>query len=371
MRRVLVNGGGVDAWMTAAALAKAGRGALKVLVTDQGPTPEGRIGALPALRGMHARLGISEASLASEASARPRLGARYNETLEPFGQTGAALDGVAFHHHWRAAGEPAELEAWSLAAQAAARGRFAPESADPRSPLSTLDHGLTLDAAAYANLLKAVALKAGAEIAPPHARAEFIIDTAATSPGDHWIDWSAWLPTGRRLADDTGLVSTFKTAPLSAGRRMRAVSGNRVAIGAAYAAIGAGDGGDLHLLQGAITRLITLFPNTPAAAAEFERLSAASAERARDMAILRWGDLSAPPEELAWKITQFESRGRVVMYDEEAWPENAFVHAFLARGITPRRADPLALRQPIDRTRDMLIRMRRLLEQTAEAMPRA
>lgn len=169
MKRVLITGGGVEAWMTGAALATAGRGVLEVQVADQGRRPEGRIAALPALRGLHARLGISDESLASAAGALSRLGARYNDMLEPFGQTGAALDGVAFHHHWRAAGKPAALEAWSLAAQAAARGRFTPGSADPRSPLSTLDHGLTLDAAAYADLLKAVALKAGAEIAPTNA----------------------------------------------------------------------------------------------------------------------------------------------------------------------------------------------------------
>ncbi|MGH1557688.1 hypothetical protein ACRAWD_07220 [Caulobacter segnis] len=40
------------------------------------------------------------------------------------------------------------------------------------------------------------------------------------------------------------------------------------------------------------------------------------------MAILRWGVLAAPPPELAWKIGQFESRGRVVTHDEEAWPES-------------------------------------------------
>ena len=73
---------------------------------------------------------------------------------------------------------------------------------------------------------------------------------------------------------------------------------------------------------------------------------------------------------LARKIEQFESRGRVVTYDDEAWPESAWIHAFLARGIIPRRWDPLADRLGAERTRDMLTRMKAMLEQTAGAMPR-
>jgi tryptophan halogenase len=363
MTRVLIVGGGIDAWMTAAALASAG--APTVMVAETAPPAEGRIAALPSLRGLHARLEISEERLARAAGATPRLAARYGAAVEPFGETGASLEGVPFHHYWLRAGDGAPLADWSLAAQAAARGRFAPASPDPRSPLSTLDHGLTLDAAGYADLLKAVALKAGAMVVDGRPDADLVVDASASE--EPWIDWSAWLPSGVKLADD-GLVSTFQPTPLNAGRRARAVSGNVVAIGAAYGAIGAGDGGDLQLLQSAVSRLVALFPTTPAAAAEYDRLSELALERARDMAILRWGDLSSPPAPLARKIAQFESRGRVVMYDEEAWPEGAWVHAMLARGIVPRRWDPLVERMPLERTRGVLGRMKAVIERTAEGM---
>ena len=116
--------------------------------------------------------------------------------------------------------------------------------------------------------------------------------------------------------------------------------------------------GDLHLLQTAVSRLVALYPSTPAAAAEFNRLTALAAERARDMAIVRWGALDAPPPELAWKLAQFESRGRIVTYDEETWPEQAWTHAMLARGIAPKRWDPLADRAPLESMREMLGRMK-------------
>lgn len=389
--KVLIVGGGVDAWLTAAVLSRAARGLASITVAETAASTSGYLVALPSLRGLHVRFGLTDEAVGG----KPLLGLRHGGAVEPFGETGATLEGLAFHHYWlraRSEGETAPLDAWSLAAQAAARGRFAPRAEDPRSPLSTLDHGLLLDAATYAARLKSLATQAGVtaiqgaiagvERAGPRLaavvldgdrrlEAELFIDAAGVLTQEPWIDWSGWLPKGARLTGADGAVATFAhDAPLRAGRRARIVVENLVAVGAAAGAIGATDGGDLHLLQTAVSRLVALYPNSPAAIAEFNRLSAAALERARDMAILRWGALDAPPPELAWKIAQFESRGRVVMYDEETWPEQAWVHAMLARGITPRRWDPLTERAPLGPMRDMLSRMKAVLEQAAEAMPR-
>lgn len=373
MKRVLIIGAGVDAWMAAAGLATATRGLAEVLVAETAPPPSGRIAALPSLQGLHARLGISDEALAKATNARPRLAARYGEAIEPFGETGVAIDGVAFHHYWLAAGRPGPLSDWCLAAQAAARGRFAPPSPDPRSPLSTLAYGLTLDAAGYAALLKRIALSAGARVVDGRPDADLKVDASGGEmllvAHEPWTDWSAWLPNGVALAEDD-LVSTFAPAPARTGRIAQAMTGDTVAVGTAYGVIGAGDGGDLHLLQGDVSRLIALFPTGPAAVAEYNRLAESALERARDMAILRGGQLLNPPETLARKIEQFQSRGRVVTYDDEAWPESAWIHAFLARGIVPKRWDPLADRVPPAQIREMLSRMKAMLEQTAEGMAR-
>lgn len=363
--RILIAGTGVDAWMTAAVLATAARGVAAIAVHETAPPAQGQLVALPALRGLHARLGIQVGA--------PLLALRHGGAVEPFGDTGAALEGLPFHHYWlraRADGETAPLEAWSLTAQAAARGRFAPRSADPRSPLSTLEHGLLLDAAEYAETLKAAALKAGAEVVDHRPDADLVVN-ASGEVGD-WIDWSGWLPSSARLTGVENRIATFThDAPLKAGRRAQAVEGNVVAVGGALASIGAADGGDLHLLQTTVSRLAALLPTSPAAIDEFNRLTALAVERARDMAILRWGNLSNPPPELGWKIEQFQSRGRVVMYDEETWPEGSWVHAMLARGIVPKRWDPLTERAPLGMMREMLGRMKTVLEQTAEGMPHA
>ena len=404
--KVLIVGGGVDAWLTAAVLSRAARGLVSITVAETAAPASASQGAewlvaLPALRGLHARFGLTDEAV----GARPLLGLNHGKAVEPFGETGAVLDGVPFHHYWlraRAAsleggGETAPLDAWSLAAQAAARGRFARRAEDPRSPLSTLDHGLLLDAATYAARLKSLATQAGVgatqgvitgiERAGPRLaavvldgdrrlEADLHVDAtgaqARLAGEEPWIDWSAWLPKGARLigAED-GVARFAHDAPLAAGRRARVVFENLVAVGEAAGAIGAADGGDLHLVQTAVSRLVALYPNTPAAIAEFNRLTAAALERARDMAILRWGVLDAPPPELAWKLAQFESRGRVVSYDEETWPDGAWLHAMLARGVVPKRWDPLADRAPLESVREMMGRMKAVLEQTAEAMPRA
>jgi tryptophan halogenase len=394
--KVVIVGGGVDAWLTAAVLSRAARGLVSITVAETAAPAPGWLVALPALRGLHARFGLTDEAV----GARPLLGLNHGQAVEPFGETGAMLEGLPFHHYWlraRQHGETAPLDAWSLAAQAAARGRFAPRAEDPRSPLSTLDHGLLLDAAIYAARLKSLATQAGVgatqgaiariERAGPRLaavvldgdhrlEADLYIDAtgaeARLAGEEPWIDWSAWLPKGARLIGAEGGVARFAhDAPLAAGRRARVAAPNLVAVGAAAGAIGAADGGDLHLLQTAVSRLVALYPNSPAAIAEFNRLTAAALERARDMAILRWGVLDAPPPELAWKIRQFESRGRVVSHDEETWPDGAWVHAMLARGVVPKRWDPLADRAPLGPMRDMLGRMKAVLEQTAEAMPRA
>jgi tryptophan halogenase len=173
------------------------------------------------------------------------------------------------------------------------------------------------------------------------------------------------------------------TAPRS-GRRTRAMVGNVVAIGAAAGEVPPLDAGPEHLIQGGVTRLIALFPRpgqTRAAAGEYNRLAAETIERLRDLAVLRhrlarrpgavW-DLAraAPtPEGLAYKIAQFESRGRVVMYDEETFDEAGWTAALVGHGVVPRRHDPLVERMPLDKTRMMLDRMATVLREAAAGMP--
>lgn len=168
------------------------------------------------------------------------------------------------------------------------------------------------------------------------------------------------------------------------GRRERAWSGNCLAIGPAASQLEPLNGDDAQGIQGGVGRLIALLPTadgSPLAAVEYNRLMAETFDRARDMAVLRyvaatrtdplWAGArrAGPPAALAYKRAQFESRGRVVLYDEETFVEGAWVGAFLGHGITPRRHDRLADRLPADQADAALARLRGLIRQAALSMP--
>ncbi|KQY91461.1 hypothetical protein ASD21_17375 [Caulobacter sp. Root1455] len=168
------------------------------------------------------------------------------------------------------------------------------------------------------------------------------------------------------------------------GRRRRVWSGNCLAIGPAASQLEPLNGDDARAIQSGVGRLIALLPTaegSPLAAMEYNRLMAEEQERARDMAVFRYAAAArtdplwvqarrAPPSAaLAYKQAQFESRGRVVLYDEESFVEGAWVGAFLGHGITPRRHDRLADRLPADQADAALARLRGLIRQAAQAMP--
>lgn len=471
--RVAIFGAGVDAWMTAAALARATGGQAAIRVIETGSAPTGALSTLPSLRSFHALLGLDEAALMAATKATYKLGSRFSgwtpgqSFCQAFGEIGATLDGVGFHHYWtrlRQAGETTPLDDYNLAAVAAALGRFAPPDPDPRSPLSTLSYGLHLDAALYVGALRdlatrngvtatrgeitdvvvdggavtAVVLKDGERI-----EAELFVD--ATGPTARLIgqalnepfeDWSDLLPANRavritaearrdalplteieaaaegwrwrvplRDRTDGGLVyraaltsdeAALKAVGLSSlsapeffsirnGRRTRAMVGNCVAIGGSAGVVEAIDSSDVHLAQSGAARLIALFPKPggPAIAAdEYNRLGAETFDRVRDLAILhyRWsgrsdgaiwdiGRAGPVPDKLAYKLAQFESRGRVVMYDEETFLEPSWIAAFVGHGVAPGRYDPLADRMPLEKVRSTLERMRAIFRQTAERLP--
>lgn len=461
--------------MTAAGLARATGGQAAIHLVETGPDAKGALSALPSLRSFHALLGLDEATLMASAHGTFKLGSRFvgwtpgTSFCNAFGELGASLEGVGFHHYWtrlRQAGDAPPLDDFNLAAVTAQLGRFAPPSPDPRSPLSSMAYGLHLDAAAYAGVLRDLATRRGvtvshgtvgavprrdngdiaAVILADGARIEADLfvdctgDAALLIGAEPFEDWSALLPADRMvrisgparreapplteieaaaegwrwripLRDrlDSGIVYrsglTSDEAALTAarlglpkhglsepqilslrnGRRARSMVGNCVAIGRAAGVVEALDSSDLHLVQSGVTRLIALFPRPgdhAVAAAEYNRLGEETLLRVRDLAIAHYrlcrrndgaiwdlGRDGEVPEKLAYRLAQFESRGRVVMYDEETFLEPHWIATFIGHGVLPRRYDPLVDRMPLDRIRATLDRMRTIFRQTAEALP--
>jgi tryptophan halogenase len=169
------------------------------------------------------------------------------------------------------------------------------------------------------------------------------------------------------------------------GRRSVFWSGNCVAIGPAAVHIDPVGCSNLSLLQQGIDRLLRLLPgssDTTVEAAEYNRQMVALCERARDFAFLhyklngRQGDpawdavrVAAAPSALDYTIRLYESRGQVVLYDEEPLGEASWINLFDEHGIRPRNYNRIADGTDIGVLQDHLARMRAAMIDELKKMP--
>lgn len=367
LERIVIVGGGVAGWMSALALGRALPHVALTLVEVEGPDRSlGPFGpaetSLPEFSRFLAEHGIDEDALLRAGRGGFALGAAFSgwggegsAWFLPFGEVGAPMGAVAFHHvaaRVRAGGRDFRLADFSLAAVAAASGRFARPSDDPRSVLSSYGYGLSLDRAALAKMLRQAAGNV-AQHAAPFARSIGAVEGVELADGtrvegDLYLDctgpaallhggafesWKAWLPCDRAVerfvpqegvpppyahagAHDAGWLRTVPlvggqgeallyasahgealpgAAPFECGRRVEAWRGNVVAIGAAAALIEPLHGHALQLVQNALERLVTLLPSgSGVEAAEYNRLTAREADRVRDFAILHYKTATRP-----------------------------------------------------------------------------
>ena len=242
VRRVVILGGGTAGWMTAAALSRSlGPGvAITLLESDAIGTVGVGEATIPTIHWFNELVGIDEAAFLRVTQATFKLGIEFvdwtapgHRYFHPFGQFGAALPGVAFHHRWlkaQAEGFDVPLSALSLAAALAAQGRFAKPAGDARSILSTLGYAYHFDAGLYAAYLRRLSEGAGVtriegtlhhverDAATGFVTAlttergeriegELFIDCSgfralliAGEMGEGYEDWSHWLPCDRAVA---------------------------------------------------------------------------------------------------------------------------------------------------------------------------
>jgi tryptophan halogenase len=168
--RIAIVGGGLEAWMAAAALANAFKGQGNITVLERGqPSSTGMAeAAIPTIRIFNEKLGIDENDFIRATRATFSLGTEFRDWREPassffhpFGQYGISIGNVGFHHCWlrlRHLGDETALSEYSLAAVAAALGKFQRPVQDPNSVLSSFSYGFHLDPELYAIFLRDYAL---------------------------------------------------------------------------------------------------------------------------------------------------------------------------------------------------------------------
>ncbi len=146
-------------------------------------------------------------------------------------------------------------------------------------------------------------------------------------------------------------------AAFAPGRRPRAWAGNCVAIGDGAVSLEPLDAAPMHLIQTGLSLLISLFPVDADRMMEADTYNAALASHAtklRDFQIAHyklnqrrdeafWDRVrgAAPPDDLTYKMRLFASRGRVALYDDEAFQESNWASIFVGHGLIPRDYDPL------------------------------
>jgi tryptophan halogenase len=245
-RRLVIAGGGLTAWLTAAVLARSVSGedfSITVVGADGGEDclePFGVADAtLPWAERHHSALDLDEERIVAATGGTFSFGIALSGWAEPgssyfqpFSSLGAPLGPVSFHHlalRLRREGVPVRLANFAVAALAAQAGRFARPGPDPRSVLSTCQYGLNLDVEQLAAQSRVEAGRAGVEtvrgiLGPIERGANGQITALTTSggtrvPGDlfldctgvegrligdavdvGWDDWSAWLPCDRVMS---------------------------------------------------------------------------------------------------------------------------------------------------------------------------
>jgi len=283
IRKVVVAGGGLAGWSTAAAL-KRRIPILDIEIVSNPPAADSIvdrvISTLPSIMDFHADIGLTEADTIVRAQSGLRAGTIFEgwadarpAYVHAYGNYGQPVDSSPFHQQWLRAREAGGVEPFDRFSPAAELGRAARLAGGDSPVASEIGYGLHLTLGRYLQLMRAYALHLGVaerlgEIAAIElrsddgfvdklslndgqaVRADLFVDCTGPSaqirsqlPGD-FIEWRRWLPCDRLLfatappEPDAQLLDQVTAIPW--GWQWRASSPAVGSIGASYSSAHAG-----------------------------------------------------------------------------------------------------------------------------------
>jgi len=227
IQKIVIVGGGTAGWMVAAALSKVlGRDYARITLVESDAI--GTIGVgeatIPQINIFNRLLGIDENEFVRRTKGTFKLGIQFvnwaregHVYFHPFGKYGVDMNGVSFHAFWlrmRQAGLAPDINAYSLAAQAAMDGKFMRPVNAGHSPLSQIAYAFHFDAGLYAAYLREKAEAAG--VIRQEGRIVDVVqdgdsgfvtavelEDGSTVPGELFIDCSGF--RGLLIADKLGV----------------------------------------------------------------------------------------------------------------------------------------------------------------------
>jgi tryptophan halogenase len=171
----------------------------------------------------------------------------------------------------------------------------------------------------------------------------------------------------------------------TAGRREQSWVKNCVSVGLASGFLEPLESTSIHLIQTAVSRLITLFPERdcdPMVTQEYNRQVREEIESIRDFLILHYNATERSdtpfwdycrtmdvPDSLRFKTEMFRRTGRVPEPSYDLFHPPSWIAVLLGQGIVPEGFDPMVDGVPPTEASAILEGMRKVIAQTVQAMP--
>lgn len=189
------------------------------------------------------------------------------------------------------------------------------------------------------------------------------------------------------------LLNNLDGKPLAEPKLLRFTTGKRkqfwykncIALGLASGFMEPLESTSIHLVQSAIARLLSLFPDRNFAREdidEYNRQTHFEMDRIRDFLILHYCATERDdsefwnycrtmdiPDSLAQKIDQFRANGRIVRANSELFNELSWMEVMLGQGIVPRSYHPLVDAMSEEQFSGRMREIQSVMQNSVAAMP--